>query len=77
MKHSTVLGTFGITFICIIFELCVLFYMFSHLVELEDKYGATAAWCIYVIVMIVVIGIFLFIIYKFVNHNENISSASR
>jgi hypothetical protein len=74
MKHSTVLGAFGILLIYDIILLWAgLMYGIPFLTKFSDKHGNALAICLGGLIMMVIIFLLFFIIFKFVNHNENIN----
>jgi len=72
MKHSTILGALGIALICDILLIWSGFmYGIPFLTEFSDIYGNSLAICLGGLIIIIIISIVLWILYKFINYNED------
>ena len=75
MKHSTILGAIGIALICDILLIgsCCIWWknILAFFTNFGDICTNTLAVCLSVLAIIIIISIVLWILYKFINFNEN------
>ena len=72
MKHSTILGALGIALICdIVLIWCSFMYGIPFLIKFSDVHGNALAVCLGGVIIIIIISIVLWILYKFINFNED------
>lgn len=75
MKNSTILGAIGIALICdiVVIGCCAISWKNIHafFTDFSDRCGNTLAICLGGLVIIIIILIVMWILYKFVTFNEN------